>query len=296
MTPVAAALPLLRELGDLKRIHSADGPGSIAERLFVRGWSALVAGEPVAEVAYRICAAGIAAARLGDLDLAKLRLLGLEAEAIAVLERGFDEVAAPIRPPLRDELRAALGKGAPPAGPVPAFVTLLSRQPRAGATCPGQPRIVLQPPENHAEHSLVVALYGVIAASWEGADVAQVFLAGMAHHLHSAAMPDSGYSGEVLLGDALDAVIGHARAIALGELVEPLASTVRAALEPIEGDATAEARAFHTGDVIDRVLELEQHLVRSRITMATILDDYGLVHDGPVKPLHDRILAAAGLA
>lgn len=296
MTPSAAALPLFRELGDLKRIFSADRPGSIAERLFARGWSALIVGEPVGDVAHRVCGAAIAAARLGDLDLAKLRELGLGNEAVSVLERAFDEVARPIAEPMRRQLREALAAGAPDYGDVPRFVEQLARQPRAGATCPGQPRIVLQPAENHAEHSLMVALYGVVAASWEGADEAEVFLAGMAHHLHSAAMPDSGYSGEILLGEALDAVIARSRDMALAELAEPLAGEVRGALVPIAGDATAEARAFHTGDVIDRVLELEQHLARSRVTMSTILDDYGLVHDGPVKPLHDRILADAGLA
>lgn len=295
MSPSAAALPLFRELGDLKRITSADAPGSIAERLFARGWAALVAGEPVREVMLRVCAAAIAAARLGDLDLAKLRELGMGAAALGVLERAFDEVAPPVHEPLRSELRAALSAGVPAQGAIPEFVTRLARQPRAGATCPGRPRIVLQPAENHAEHSLMVALYGVIAASWERTDAGQVFLAGMAHHFHSSAMPDSGYSGEVLLGDALDAVIERAREMAFAELAEPLASEVRAALVPIADDQGAEACAFHTADVIDRVLELEQHLAQRQVTMATILDEYGLVHDGPVKPLHDRILAEAGL-
>ncbi|HEX8418760.1 MAG TPA: hypothetical protein VF638_01965, partial [Sphingomonas sp.] len=58
-------LPLFRELGDLKRIHSADRIGSIAERLFIGGWAALVAGMPVGEVMERIVAAALAAARLG---------------------------------------------------------------------------------------------------------------------------------------------------------------------------------------------------------------------------------------
>ena len=48
-----AALPLFRELGDLKRIHSATAPGSIAERLFVSGWAALVRGDAPAQVAER---------------------------------------------------------------------------------------------------------------------------------------------------------------------------------------------------------------------------------------------------
>jgi hypothetical protein len=290
-------VPLYRELGHLKRIHSADAPGSIAERLFRRGWAALVAGVPAERVAHGTVAAALAAARLGDLDRAKLLALGLgAAEATAVLRRGFDEVAGALDPTLAHELRAALEAGAPVAGPVPPFVDKLARQPRAGVTCPGRVRIVLQPAENHAEHCLMVAVYAVLAAPLDKADVTAVFVASMAHHLHNADMPDAGFTGEMLLGGALDGVIARSRDAALAELASPLAATVRAALAPIGGDATAEARAFHIGDVLDRVFEIEQHLAARAVTMDDVLGDYGLVHDGPVKPLHDRILADAGLA
>mgnify|MGYP000370774691 CR=1 FL=1 len=73
------------------------------------------------------------------------------------------------------------------------------------------------------------------------------------------------------------------------------ASHVVAALEPIANDVSPAARAFHAGDVIDRVLEIEHHLATARVTMGDVLDTYGLVHDGPVKPFHDRVLAAVGL-
>lgn len=291
-----AALPLLRELGDLKRIHSADRPGSIAERLFVDGWGALVAGITVEEAMERVVAAALAAARLGDLDLAKLRALGLADGALAVLESSVDDLAGGLDPALGARLRIALAAGVPLAGATPPFVGKLARQPRAGVTCPGRARVVLQPPENHAEHCLMVAVYAVIASQWHDADPAAAFLAGMAHHLHNADMPDSGFTGEVLLGDALGGVIARARDRALDELPVPLARQVRAALAPIAGDATPEARAFHVADVLDRVLEIEQHLRGRQVTMALVLDDHGLVHDGPVKAFHDRILADAGLA
>ena len=291
----AALLPLFRELGDLKRVHSADRPGSIADRLFADGWAALVAGTPAHAVMRVIVARAVAAARLADLDLAKLQALGLShAEAIAVLMRAFDAVAGPLDPALAVMLRAALGETLP-AGAVPAFVARLARQPRAGVTCPDRPRIMLQPEENHAEHCLVVTVYAVLAAPAFGADPGAVFLAAMAHHLHSAAMPDAGYSGEVMLGDQLDGVIATARAQALVELEPDLRRTVVAALEPIANDVSPAARAFHAGDVIDRVLEIEHHLATARVTMGDVLDTYGLVHDGPVKPFHDRVLAAVGL-
>ncbi len=294
MTP--ALLPLFRELGDLKRIRSADRPGTIAERLFADGWAALAAGVSASEVTERIVAAALAAVRLGDLDLWKLRELGLEGEAEAVLGRSFDQIAGGLDPALADRLRVALPLGAPEPGPVPDFVGRLSRQPRAGVTAPGLPRVVLQPPENHAEHCLMVAVYAVIAAPTYAADPVPVFVASMAHHFHNAAMPDSGFSGEVLLGDALDGVIDRARETAMAELSPALAVEVRTALAPIGGDVEPHARAFHVGDVLDRVLEIEQHLRAATVTMDDVLGAYGLVHDGPVKGFHDRILGEVGLA
>ncbi len=297
-----AALPFFRELGDLKRIHSACAAGSIAERLFRDGWAALVDGQAPADVMKQVVAAALVAARLGDLDLATLRALGAGDQAVVILNRSFDEVTGDMDPGLRARLRGALSSGRPAVGPdaadVPAFVDKLARQPRAGVTCPGQPRIMLQPAENHAEHCLMVAVYGVVASPWYGADPVAVFLAGMAHHLHNADMPDSGYSGEMLLGDMLDTVIVQAREAAYRELadVPELAAAVRAALAPIGGDETPEARAFHVADVLDRVLEIEQHTRAGRLTMGVVLDDYGLVHDGPVKAFHDEILATTGLS
>jgi hypothetical protein len=297
LTP--AALPFLRELGDLKRVFSAQAPGSIAERLFGLGWAALVRGDDPAAVMAQVVGAALVSARLGDLDLATLTALGLGDDAVKVLERAFDEVTRDFDPALAQRLRAALADGRPAPGPVPGFVGKLARQPRAGVTCPGQPRILLQPAENHAEHCLMVAVYGVLASPWHGADPVAVFLAGMAHHFHNADMPDSGYSGEMLLGDRLDTAIATARQACLDELTATapdLAPVVMAALAPIGGDVTPEARAFHVADVLDRVLEIEQHLRAARLTMEVVLDDYGLVHDGPVKAFHDRILADAGLA
>ena len=296
MTLTPAILPLFRELGDLKRIRSADRAGSVAERLFADGWAALAAGVDASDVMARIVAAARAAARLGDRDLATLRARGVGDGAVAVLERAFDEVAAGLDPALAARLRPALGQGAPEVGPVPNFVGLLSRQPRAGVTCPGRPRIMLQPPENHAEHCLIVAVYAVIAAPGYDADPVAAFVASMAHHFHNAAMPDSGFSGEVLLGDALDGVIERARETAMAELAPAVATRVRAALAPIGGDVAPHARAFHVGDVLDRVLEIEQHLRAATVTMDDVLHTYGLVHDGPVKGFHDRILAEVGLA
>ena len=289
-------LPLLRELGDLKRIRSAGREGTIATRRFLQGWAALAAGVAPNEVMRRTVASALVAARLGDLDLPKLVELGLtDPQAVEVLERAWDELAGDVPQPLAGTLRAALSEGPLPDGPVPRFASLQADQPRAGVTCPGRPRLMLQPAENHAEHCLMVALYATLAAPGYGADPTAVFLAAMAHHLHNAPMPDSGFTGEVLLGDHLDGVIARARQAGLDELAEPLRTRAAAALEPIARDDTPAARAFHAADVLDRVLEIEQHLRVGRATMHDVLVTYELVHAGPVKGFHDRVLGAAGL-
>ena len=295
LTPAHASL--LRELGDLKRVRCAGKAGSVAQRLFARAWAALTGGAALEETMLRTTGAAVAAARLGDLERDSLLDLGLSpAEAEAALGRAFDELAGVIEPALAGRLRAALPLGAPEAGPLQPFVVRLSAQPRAGVTCPGRPRLMLQPAENHAEHCLLVAVGGALFSPLYGADPAPVFLAGLAHHLHNVWMPDSGFTGEVLLGAALDGVVERARERALADLPAALAGAAREALAPIAGDATPEARAFHAADVLDRVLEIEQHLRVARLSMDEILGPYALVHDGPVKPFHDQLLRQAGLA
>jgi 5'-deoxynucleotidase YfbR-like HD superfamily hydrolase len=289
-------LPLLRELGDLKRIRSAGQEGSIAERLFRHAWRALAQGVEPESVMGSIVARALAAARLGDLDREKLLALGISASEVQdTLRRAFDEVTGPLDPDLADMLRGGLAIEAVTRGEEPHFVALLAAQPRAGVTCPGRPRLLLQPPENHAEHCLLVAVYGVLFAPLEDADPTAVFLAGLSHHFHNALMPDSGFTGEMLLGVHLQPVIARARAAALAPLASALRGQVEAALAPLAGDGTPEARAFHAADVLDRVLEIEQHLRAARATMGEVLDDYELVHAGPVKPFHDQVLRQVGL-
>lgn len=292
-------LPLLRELSDLKRIRSAGQDGTIATRLFEAGWRAWLAGGEAQDIALRIMAQALAATRLGDLDHKKLGELGLEgADRLTVLNRAIDEVAGELDGDLVERLKAQLDNPVASAlahGELPEAIASLRNQPRAGVTGPGKPRIMLQPEENHAEHSFVVALYAGLLAPFYDADPARAFWHGMIHHLHSAAMPDAGYTGEVLLGDKLDAVIERARALALDRLPEAQADVCRDHLSAIADDATPSARAFHAADVIDRVIEIEQHLKRSAVTMTVVLDDYGLVHDGPVKAFHDTVLTEIGL-
>ena len=284
---------LFGEIGDLKRLRSAGHHGTIATRLFRTAWSELIAGAPAAEVARRITAQALAAARLGDLDRPLLIEAGLSpAEVNGVLCRAVEEISEPVPEPLRSALVSAIavpGPGRP--GDLPRFVGQLEDQPRAGVTCPGRPRIVLEPAENHAEHCLVVAVYGVILSPRYGADPATVFLAALAHHFHNAGMPDSGFTGEMLLGDHLGPVMLHFIGAALASLEPSLRRRVAEARECLVDAETSEGRAFHAADVVDRVMEIAQHLRAASLTMATVLGDMALVHDGPVKPFHERVLA-----
>lgn len=284
---------LLGEIGDLKRIRSAGRLGSIATRLFRLAWAELTGGAAAADVAHRVTAQALAAARLGDLDRSLLVKAGLPtAEVDAVLRRAVEEITVRIEEPLRSTLMDAIALPPPVrGGPEPPFVKRLEDQPRAGVTCPGRPRIVLQLAENHAEHCLVVAVYGVLLSPRYGADAAVVFLAALAHHLHNAGMPDAGFTGEMLLGDRLEAVMQHFTGDALASLGPDLRRRVVEARACLIDAETSEGRAFHAADVVDRVLEIAQHLRSTSLTMETVLGDMALVHDGPMKPFHDRVLA-----
>lgn len=291
----AHLLPLLREINDLKRIRSAGRPSSVADRLFAAAWARLAAGEDTGRVAMAITAGALAATRLGDLDPPLLRRAGIgAAEVEAIRQRALASVAEGLEGGLRAKLAAALD--APGRdGPLPAFVGQLAEQPRAGATCPDRPRIVLEPPESHAEHCLMVAVYGVMLAPVYGADPSTVFLASLAHHLHNALLPDSGFTGEMLLGPALEPAFAAATAQALAELDQPLRGAVEAARRILPDAATPEGRAFHAADTLDRVLQIEQYLRAASTSMEFVLGDMALVHDGPVKRFQDGVLAGMGL-
>lgn len=286
---------LAAELGDLKRVRDASSPDSLATRLFRRTWGALVAGQPATVVALSSTAAAIAACRLGGIDRAVLETAGIAtADADTILIRGFDEMAGPIDPGLAHDLRAHL---ATPLAAVetPAFVEALIRQPRAGATCPGKPRIVLEPPEGHGDHCMIVAVLACVLAPRYGADPATAFLAGMAHHLHNAHLPDSGFAGEILLGDHLGPIMQTLFARELATLPAALASTTRAALDQIGTADNPVGRAFNAADVIDRVLQMQHYDQVAQFRTAQALEDLDLVHFGPVQAFHYGVLRESGL-
>lgn len=299
--PSPHGLPLLRALGDLKRVRSAGQAGSVAERLFAQAWRRLVAGEDTVSVARDITVRALVATRLGDLDGASLLAAGVpEAAVDDILGRAFHAATEALDATVRVWLGGVslLSNPADPGRSVmaPAFVGRLAGQPRAGVTAPDRSRLMLEPPENHAEHCLCVAVAGVLLAAESGADPACVFLASLAHHLHNALLADSGFAGEVMLGEWLGPAILGATELALGELKPAIGLRVTEACRILPDVASAEGRAFHAADTLDRVLQMEHHLRAAGTSMAYVQNEMALVHAGPIKPFQDALLARMGLA
>jgi 5'-deoxynucleotidase YfbR-like HD superfamily hydrolase len=301
---LAAVGGLLREVGDLKRVRVAHAAGSAAQRAFFRAWSALVAGDDAERVAARECAAAVAGARLAGIDAATLLRCGLTAaQARAVLAGAVDEVAGGLaagtvgwlRGALRDLVAAAAAGEPGEPDRLPGFVGALARQPRAGATAPGRPRLIVEPPEDHAEHCWAVAVHGALLAADFGAEPADAFLLGLAHHLHNATLPDAGFAGETLLGEHLEAVVDRLTERELATLPPALADRLRGLLACRADADTATGRAFHAADVLDRVLQVHHHARAAGFTAGQALVDLELVHAGPVTGFHHAVLAAAGL-
>ncbi len=192
-------------------------------------------------------------------------------------------------------LRAWSGSLLTATAAMPAFVDALASQPRAGATAAGHPRLVLEPAESHAEHCLTVAVAGVLLAAREGADPSRVFLAGLAHHLHNAQLPDSGFAGELLLGDSLAPIMRGLFEREIATLPTAVGEAVRDALEVIVDADTPEGRAFHIADVFDRVLQVRYHDRAARFRAEQALGDMDLVHAGPLQSFHKTVLRQAGL-
>ena len=287
--------PLLQEIGDAKRTRVAGRTGSLTEQAFARSWARLVDGQDAADVALSESAAAVARARLAGIDSAVLTAAGLSPqEALDVLRAGFDEVAGCLDPDLAGRLRVSLPL-LRDAAPAPALAVALNAQPRAGATCPGVARVVVEPPESHGDHCFTVAVYGVLVSPLMGADPVEAFLCGLAHHLHNVALPDAGFAGEVLLGAHLVPVMEVLEARELAALPAALADRLRAALA-LRSDAVApSSQAFHAADVLDRVLQVHHHARAAAFTASQALDDLQLVHDGPVQQFHLGVLTDAGL-
>jgi 5'-deoxynucleotidase YfbR-like HD superfamily hydrolase len=297
MTDAVIAPPteLLAELGDLKRIRAADRPGSLAEQGFLRAWSALVAGVDPAAVALHETARALAATRLSAIDAAVLCAGGMSSRsAAALLRRTVRDIAEDAELEGAEALAQAVASGFQASDP-PAFAVLLCNQPRAGATAPGRPRLVLEPGESHGDHCFMVAVYAVLLAPGYGAEPGACFLAGLSHHLHNAGLPDAGFAGEATLGAELEPLMVAYRERALTQLDGPLRERARAAARHALEIETAEGRAVVAADVLDRVLQMRHFQRTADFTLDQALDDLELVHAGPLQVYGNATVAAAGL-
>lgn len=286
---------LFAELNNLKRVGVAGSGVSLAERFFTRGWAALVSGQDVCEVALRVSGQFIASARLGGIDRCVLASAGLDSNEITgMLARSFREVSAGLDAGLSGRLEGQLAFGLE-EGRAPEFVNCLCSQPRAGATSPGKPRILLLPAESHGDHCLVVGVYAVCLAPRYGASIGKTFLAALAHHLHNAYLPDAGFTGEEMLGSALVRVMATFRKRAGDQLDQRLREQVLEALEAIATADTAEGKAFHAADVMDRVLQMKWYESAANFQLHMAMEDMELVHAGPVQEFHRTVLRESGL-
>ncbi len=293
---LADLLPLFRELNHLKRIRVAGKTGSWAERAFLRAWGRLVAGDDLRAVALSETARAVAATLLAGIDASTLAAGGVPGEVRRdIFQRAFDAASRPLAPGFATSLRETLA-AEPASSPalVPTFVPLLAGQPRAGATRPGHPRVVLEPAENHAEHCAIVALNGVLAASVFSADPAVPFLTGLSHHLHNARLPDAGDAGDALLGEHLRPLMETFRAMALEELPPAMRDPVRDSLKAVYRADAPEARAFQAADSLDRALEMEWHARSAAFTLDVALGDMDIIHPGPVQAFQLEVMRAVG--
>ncbi len=290
--------PVARDLSELKRMRDQSSPFSVAERLFSRAWSRLEKQIEPMTVCLETVADALAATRLAGIDAAMLTRLGVNPEERqSVLRRSFDDATITLGTASVDRFSRALGTiDVPMPDPTAPFVSALLHQPRAGATSPGKPRLALEPAESHGDHCLVVAVLGALIALDICADPAAVFLAGLAHHLHNAVLPDTGFAGEIMLGTTLVPLMQRLTAMELQSLAPPLRAHVEAALWPIATVDTPEAQAFNAADVIDRVLQAHHHGRAAAFTIEQALGDLQLVHEGPLQVFHMSVLSVLELA
>ena len=301
LAPLAA---LVEEIAALKRVRAAHLPDrkSWAAWRFESAWERLIKGESPVKVAVGEAARAVAAARLGAIHPTQLVEAELTRDQIvgifqAAIREQSGRIAAGLLPTLLTSAAAAvdadLVSRADEPIDVPRPIAALDRQPRAGATCPGRGRILLDPPESHAEHCYVVAVCGVLASARTGGDPAEVFLFGLGHHLHNATLADSGFAGEVLLGEHLGQVLDRLFANAYETLPSSLCEAIERLRTECAAAETSTAKAFHIADVLDRVAEMRHFQTAATFEARTALEDLELVHEGPTQAFGQQVLRDA---
>ena len=297
-TQVRHALGPLREFNDLKRLYAYNlGCSSFATWIFNRACEPITSGQPL--LADRWCAATVAAARLGAITPHVLKDVGLdEAERFEVYKKSILVHQTFPTDLLNSLINACEELDADSIEKVPTsalWVERLVAAPRAGATCPGKPRIALEPPEIHSDHCAMVAVYGYLLADIFGADREDAWLIGLCHHFHNAYLPDSGFTGEIMLGAHLARVIDTLRTRVICELPECYRTRVTRLFEEIDGVTTPLAKTFHAADTIDRIVQMEHYERTAQFKVRHALVDLNLVHEGAAQAFQHALLKSTGL-
>ena len=298
---------LLTELEDLKRQQPAHYTQSIASTLFTESWRRLLLGEKVLDIALKITTKALVSILLPGCDATFFRDAQLsESDACEVYQKALYESAqsrietslykqlSQHIPAIVEEYFQQTDDEAEPSAPA-WFVDVLCRQPRAGATKPGKPRLLLIPPEMHSDHCLTTAVFAVLLSPFFEASVGQPFLTGLSHHLHNAVLPDCGFGGEVLLEPWLAQIIRTAQDQALAGLSPDLAQTIRESLAVHENLAIAEGCAASAADVLDRVLDVQWRTRAAQVKNEDILSELELVHAGPIQQFQTQVLSEMGV-
>ena len=296
---------LFAELQDLKRQVPAHFERSISSALFVESWQRLFAEQRVDRVARTVTTKMLLHILLPGCDSGFYHRAGLKrADVREILEHALAQVGGKRVPndvvrDLRDALPEITDEYSGAVDPIrgePAwFVEALCRQPRAGATSPGKPRLLLTPPEMHSDHCLLTATYAYLLSHEYKADPAVAWLCGLAHHLHNAVLPDCGFAGEILLEPWLDRIFQNGRQHCLAAMPPPLAAQVRDALTHHETISAPEGKAISAGDVLDRVLDVRWRTRAAAVRDEDILDELELVHAGALKTFQDHLLDSHGV-
>lgn len=295
---VAEQLPLMRELNDIKRLYARNlGSRSLATRVFFGATAPLHLGDPLNADTW--CAAIVCAARLGAITPHVLSDIGVSADERVTIYQNSIQTHVTLPQNIKNALLSAAkgldGIAIEKAESHSTWVEHLAASPRAGATCPGKPRIALEPAEMHSDHCILVATNSYILADIFGANKEDAWLISLCHHLHNAYLPDAGFTGEVLLGDRLQGILNSQRNRALKHVAKKYQKRVTDLFKEIDDLESPLAQTFHAADTIDRVIQMEHYERAANFKVISALEDFALVHEGSAQQFQFELLNSIGI-
>lgn len=298
-TAIAEHMGFLREINDVKRLYARNlGSHSYTSLVFFGATKALHCNEPLQAAAW--CAAIVGAARLGAITPSVLRDIEIDRfDRTVILKNSIlahESLAMPLLGCLSDACELLDQICIENTLPNSDWASRLAASPRAGATCPGKPRIALEPAEMHSDHCTMVAAYGFLLADTFGADREDAWLIGLCHHLHNAYLPDAGFTGEILLGNHLAPVIDSLRLRVLDTFSDHYRDRVSRLFNEINDLESPLAQTFHAADTIDRVVQMEHYERAARFKVAQALEEFNLVHEGAAQEFQHALLQSIGIS